>query len=73
MSLTPRLFGRLRGTVHAAGDVMAPLDAEWTAFVENQISPIVRNARDFAALNRHANELNAEAADLLTFQTLPED
>jgi Arc/MetJ-type ribon-helix-helix transcriptional regulator len=31
-----------------------------------------RNARDLATLNEHAAELNAEAADVLAFQTLPE-
>jgi hypothetical protein len=32
----------------------------------------VRNARDFATLNRHAAELNAEAADTLAAQTVPD-
>ena len=31
------------------------------------------NARDLELLNRHADELNAEAEDVLEFQTLPEE
>jgi hypothetical protein len=31
------------------------------------------NARDLELLNRHADELNAEAEDVLGFQTLPEE
>jgi metal-responsive CopG/Arc/MetJ family transcriptional regulator len=30
------------------------------------------SARDLALLNRHAKELNAEAVDVLAFQTLPD-
>jgi len=31
------------------------------------------NARDLELINRHADELNAEAADVLEFQTIPEE
>ena len=31
------------------------------------------DARDLELLNRHADELNAEAEDVLEFQTLPEE
>jgi predicted transcriptional regulator len=31
-----------------------------------------RNARDLETLNRHSLQLNAEASDVLAFQTMPE-
>ena len=30
------------------------------------------NARDLALINRHAKELNAEALDVLAYQTIPD-
>jgi antitoxin (DNA-binding transcriptional repressor) of toxin-antitoxin stability system len=31
----PPLFGRMRGTVRITGDILAPLDAEWTVLADD--------------------------------------
>jgi hypothetical protein len=70
MELTP-LFGCARGSMRITGDIVDALNVEWT--VLQPCTPRERDARDLSTLNRHAAELNAEAADAMSLQTLPED
>ncbi len=63
----------------AAVDRLAGRRGSRSAVVERALRAFFRareraalNARELATLNRHAAELNAEAADVLTFQTLPD-
>ena len=57
-------------------DKLAGSKVSRSAFVENILRDFIdghaqarRHAREIAAINRHAAELNAEMADALSFQT----
>jgi predicted transcriptional regulator len=63
----------------AAVDELAGRHSSRSAVIERALRAFfrareraTRNARDLATLNRHAAELNAEAADALAAQTLPD-
>jgi metal-responsive CopG/Arc/MetJ family transcriptional regulator len=61
-------------------DKLAGPKVSRSAFVENILRDFVdghaqarRDAREVAAINRHADELNAEMADALSFQSSATD
>jgi metal-responsive CopG/Arc/MetJ family transcriptional regulator len=56
-----------------SGDTKNRSDFIETA-VRTYIAQLIRdeqNAKDFAIINRHADRLNIEAADVLAFQVIP--
>lgn len=70
----------LSGSVLSKIDRLAGAKYSRSAFIERVLrrylaerARAARNARDLELINRFADELNAEAADVLRYQALPRD
>jgi metal-responsive CopG/Arc/MetJ family transcriptional regulator len=78
-SMKVKISITLSSDIIAAVDRIAGRQGSRSAVVERALRVFLRareraavHKRDLATLNRHAAELNAEAADVLEFQTLPD-
>lgn len=76
-SMKTKTFVTLSADLVAAVDRLAGRRGSRSAVVERALRAFFRareraalNAQELATINQHADELNAEAADVLTYQTL---